>query len=88
MNADPRIIRLAGEAEYSAKHHNPYQGVVVSTDRELKQICLTALGRLPVDGYVGDEVTTYAYLTLETLDELLRDLLAARADLLKLNGGK
>jgi hypothetical protein len=87
MIDDPRIVRLAGEAEYEARHYNPYKGVMVWTDRATKQIVVTTVVEGPMLE-APDGMAVHAFFKLGDIDELLRDLLAARADLVKLNGGQ
>jgi hypothetical protein len=83
---DPRIVRLAGEAEETARSWSLYKGATVWTDRDTKQIAITIATPDPVTGPGG--IAVHAFFKLADIDELLRDLLAARADLVKLNRGK
>jgi hypothetical protein len=87
MTADPRIVRLAGEAEEKARSWSLYTGAMVWTDRATRQIAITIATPDPLTG-APDGIAVHGFFKLESLDELLRDLLAARADLVKLNGGK
>jgi len=87
MIDDPRITRLAGEAEDVANDWTLFKGVEVATERARRQVSLTTWIQGPVPA-MPDGMTTTAFFKLADLDELLRDLSAARADLVKLMGGK
>jgi hypothetical protein len=86
MTVDPRIVRLAGEAEEEARNWSLYKGAMVWTDRDTKQAAITIATADPVLGPGG--IAVHAFFKLDDIDELLRDLEAARADLVKLNGGQ
>lgn len=84
MIDDPRIARLAGEAQETADAYDPYRDVWVQTLREDRkvQVSIPILG--PVHTRDGEGITASTYLTIDRLEELLRNLLAAYADLVKL----
>lgn len=88
MTVDPRIVRMVGEiTDYCENTWSPYKGVTVEVDRRTRQMYLTTAVEGPVlDAPNG--MLVHAFFKLEDIDELLRDLLAARADLMKLAGGK
>lgn len=78
---DPRIASLAGAAESAAATWSPFHGPAVDvTEDGLAQLSIMVAGPIEASktGY-----TAIAYLTIEEIDELLRDLLAVRADLVK-----
>lgn len=76
---DPRIVRLAGEAEEAANYFDPLHGLTIWTDSSIQKVVVTITAELE-----NQLVHTNCYLSLAQLDEVLRDLLAARADLVKL----
>jgi hypothetical protein len=82
-NNDPRIIRLAGEAEEAAQAYDPQNGIEVFLDKTAPAVIVAI--------HIATDKGTYrafAHLGMHTLDELLRDLAAARASLVKLQSVK
>jgi len=87
MTVDPRIVSLDGAAEAAANEWSPFSGLHVQTVRESRHamISIGVRGPARIDAQGG---WAHAWLGIDQLDELLRELLAVRADLVKLLGGK
>ena len=87
---DPRIASLVGAAEDAADDWSPNRRVETGVDRAgpWATVLVGGMCKEHVVCPVGTDINVTARLDVEQLEELIRDLLAVRADLLKLTGGK
>jgi hypothetical protein len=87
MSTDPRIQRLAGEAQDAADAFDPRETITAGIDCDRQQAVVTITGAA-IDGRRRYSVTANAFLSLDHIDELVRALLVTRADLVKLMAKK